>query len=413
VQEDIMDWVPSERAKYAGLGIVVLNTGVLAALSMLTALGKIISAPGFALVPVALAWGWIIFSIDRWLITSTHGVTGTSRVRVFLPRLALAAILAFAIAEPLTLRIFQNTLDTTVNSARSAQLAEYESLLKKCNPVSGQWVGSPACAGNYLTMADPPDAVLRKQAAAQQQAAQLQGVVTTDQAHEEQLLAIARAECAGTSGVGLTGHVGMGPRCKADTADAANYVTQSGLDAAQAQLEQLRQSITGMNSQVSVAQTAYATEVHTAIDKKLAEKRADLGQIGIIDEWAALEQLSNQSTFVSVGHWVLFLFLIALDSLPVLAKLMSGTSAYDKRLAAQLARDSRVHEVNLRRSELTATEDKEIEIEMIEMRKRDRIRTGKNEERIRAALVDNDGLDHVRALVAERVKAGQEAGSFR
>ena len=31
INEDVMDWTPSERAKYTGLGIIVLNTGCLAA----------------------------------------------------------------------------------------------------------------------------------------------------------------------------------------------------------------------------------------------------------------------------------------------------------------------------------------------------------------------------------------------
>ena len=113
IKEDVMDWSPAERAKYTGLGIIVLNTGCLAAFAMFTALGKIVAAPAFALVPLALIWGWIIFSVDRWLITSTHGVRGLSRVLIFIPRLLLAILLAVTIAEPLTLRIFQNTLDST------------------------------------------------------------------------------------------------------------------------------------------------------------------------------------------------------------------------------------------------------------------------------------------------------------
>ena len=104
---------------------------------MFTALGKIISAPGFVLVPIALVWGWMIFSVDRWLITSTHGIRGLNRVLIFIPRLVLAILLAFTIAEPLTLRIFQNTLDSTVQQDRTTQLDDYESQLQTCNPVSG------------------------------------------------------------------------------------------------------------------------------------------------------------------------------------------------------------------------------------------------------------------------------------
>ena len=100
IKEDVMDWSPSDRAKYAGLGIIVFNTGCLAAFAMFSALTKIVIAPAAALVPVALGWGWMIFSVDRWLITSTHGMRGANRILVFIPRLVLAVLIAFTIAEP-------------------------------------------------------------------------------------------------------------------------------------------------------------------------------------------------------------------------------------------------------------------------------------------------------------------------
>src|SRR6202021_440575 len=97
-REDVMDWGPSERAKYAGLGIIVLNTGLLAAFAMYSALGNIVTAPAIGLLPVALIWGWMIFSVDRWLITSTHGMRGINRTLVFLPRVVLAILIGFTIA---------------------------------------------------------------------------------------------------------------------------------------------------------------------------------------------------------------------------------------------------------------------------------------------------------------------------
>lgn len=113
---------PQRPGQHAGLGIIIVfNTGCLAAFAMFTALSKIAIAPAIALVPVALAWGWMIFSIDRWLITSTHGIRGASRTLVFIPCLALAVLIAFTIAEPLTLHIFRNSLDTQVRTTRTTQ----------------------------------------------------------------------------------------------------------------------------------------------------------------------------------------------------------------------------------------------------------------------------------------------------
>jgi hypothetical protein len=402
IKEDVLDWSPAERAKYTGLGIIVLNTGCLAAFAMFTALDKIVSAPPYALVPLALAWGWIIFSVDRWLIASTHGVRGLSRVFIFIPRLLLAILLAFTIAEPLTLRIFQNTLDSTAQTTRTEKLDQYQSQLQTCNPVSGQWDSSAACDGDHLSVANPPYGIEQKLATAKQQQAQLQSVAGSEQAQEQELTSIAQGECAGTSGTNMTGTAGDGPRCKADWAAVQAYSQQSGLTTERKQLASLQLSIPGMIQQAGSAQQTYDSQLHTAITSAVDTRRKDQAkQIGIIEEWDALELLSSQSAFVFFGHWLLVLVMMALDCLPVLAKLMSEASTYDELIAEERGSDERVHATELRFREETSTVDKEVHIYLAEMHKRDRKRGLDQEERVRNAQGDTDGLDDVRALAAK------------
>lgn len=411
VEEDVMDWSPSERAKYTGLGIIVLNIGCLAAFAMLTALSKIVSAPILALLPFALAWGWLIFSVDRWLIASTHGVRGVNRVLVFLPRVLLAVLLAFTIAEPLTLRIFQNTLDSKVAADRTTQLDAFESKLQTCNPVSGQWDSSVTCDGYHLTVADSPYAIDNELADARRQFAALQAILGPDETQEQKLISTAQGECAGTQGADMSGDAGDGPRCKADWAAAKAYPQQTGLAAKQAQLQKLQTTIAGLVSQSGTDQATYAARLHTAILQKVAEKRTDQGkQIGIIDEWVALEQLSSQSSFVFFGHWLLVLVLIALDCLPVLAKLMSGSSTYDQFIAEQKASDERIYSTDLRFREETTTVDKEVGIYLAQMNKRDRKRDLDREERVRSAQGESDGLDDVRELAARWLGEAEAGG---
>src|SRR6266566_4564826 len=179
IREEILDWVPEERPRYTGFGIIVLNTGCLATLAMFTALTKIVAAPPLALVPVALMWGWIILSIDRWLISSTHGVHRASRLpMIFAPRIVLAILLALSIAEPLTLRIFQPALDREVRDNQATQLINYESQLKSCNPSTGVPVSAPRCNGYRLSIQDPPTGVQSELTNAQQQQTRIQGEVT-------------------------------------------------------------------------------------------------------------------------------------------------------------------------------------------------------------------------------------------
>lgn len=411
IREEVLDWVPSERARYTGLGVIVLNTGCLAAFAMLTALGKVVEAPVAALVPIALVWGWMIFSVDRWLITSTHGVRGMNRLLIFLPRLVLAILLAFTIAEPLTLRIFQNSLDTQVQTTRTKQLDSDESLYQTCNPVSGQRNPSSACDGYHLTVPDPPDAAQRKLTTARQQQAQLQSIVAADQAQEQTLTARYQGECAGTAGQDMSGTRGDGKLCQADRAAAQAFVQQSGLTAKQAALTALNTTITGLIQQVGTAEQTYATQLHAAITRKMTEERKDLGQVGILDEWTALEQLSARSPFVFFGHWLLVLVLLAMDCLPVLAKLMSESSAYDHLLAGQLASDERIFETDLKLREQTSTVDKEVEIYVAEMSKRDRMRELDLDERVRNAKCDTDGLDDVRTLADQWIREAKGDGT--
>jgi hypothetical protein len=409
ITEEILDWVPSERARYTGLGVIVLNTGCLAAFAMFTALGKVVSAPPLYLLPIALVWGWMIFSVDRWLIASTHGVHGVSRLLILIPRLLLAILLAFTIAEPLTLRIFQNSLDTQVSTTRTTQLASYESQLQSCNPVSGQWVGSPQCGAYHLSVANPPYGDQQKLAAARTQQANLATQVGADQARQATLTTTAQDECAGTSAAGSSGVAGDGPRCKADW--AAEQAQAAITTAKQAQLATAQNTVSTLIQQAGAAQGSFAVELDAAIQQKVAAKKADLGQIGIIDEWTALEQLSAQSSFVFFGHWLLVLVMLALDCLPVLAKLMSGSSAYDRLLGEQLASDERIHEVDLRLREDTATLDKEVDIYLAEMTRRDRIRDLDQASRVRHAKSDSDGLDAVRALAARWIQGAEEGGT--
>ena len=60
------------------------------------------------------------------------------------------------------------------------------------------------------------------------------------------------------------------------------------------------------------------------------------------------------------GHWLLVLVLMALDCLPVLAKMMSSSSAYDQLIAEQRSSDQRIYENDVKFREEIATADKEL-----------------------------------------------------
>ena len=325
VRERILDWVPEERARYTGLGIIVLNTGVLAALAMLTAMGRIVSAPILAFIPLALLWGWIIISIDRWLITSTHGIhPARSMLRIFAPRLLLTVLLALTIAELLTLRIFQPALDRQVRQTQATQITQYESRLQSCNPPTGEPDSSRTCNGARLSIKNPSGDVTSEISASVQQRGVLQSEVNGIETNIATLQNKAEDECAGTKGPGFSGVPGFGPRCHSDLAAVTSYRDSSDYDK-QAVLKSLNQKIASLLSDAGRAQALSAAEVSRAISNAVRAKKAtQQGEIGLLDEWNALGVLSAKSTFVNYAHWLLRLLLIALDSLPITAKMMSG-----------------------------------------------------------------------------------------
>ena len=119
-----------DRVKYAGIGGIVLCTGVLAAfsggfafhtifgpkgeaieISALTTLADTISSAVFGLV-----WGLVIFNLDRFIISSTGKGDGTDSItwKEFfqaLPRIVIAVILGFAISAPLEIQILKSEID--------------------------------------------------------------------------------------------------------------------------------------------------------------------------------------------------------------------------------------------------------------------------------------------------------------
>ena len=191
----------------------------------------------------------------------------------------------------------------------------------------------------------------------------------------------AQGECAGARGPGLTGIPGVGWQCRKDWAAVRSAST--GLASKQRQLSSQSSTDSRLNLQAGAAQSRAAGEVNQAVKTAVdAKKNAQKGQIGLLDQWTALERLSAQSSFVNIGHWLLWLILIAIDCLPIMAKLISGSTSYDRLLTSQLESSERIHGIDLQLREVDATADKEVEIQLRGVSKHDQLRRIDRDERI-------------------------------
>jgi cell division protein FtsB len=396
IYEEVLDWAPEERPRYTRLGAIIVNTGLLAGISLFAALHHVVAAPAIILLLIGAFWAYLVINFDGWLIASTHGVLGKSKVAVFLPRFFISLLLGAVIAEPLVLWVFQPAIQANIRTFRSAQLVHYESDLWRCNPVTGIPVSDPSCQSLGLSIAESPDSKRRKLADLQGQRTMLKQQVDETNAELNRLNEIARAECNGTVRPGLSGRVGEGPNCRRNRAEADQYRRDSQLAQRQADLTSLDNQITTLAAEIETSSRTYAQLIDTAIKTKVAERRADQGQgTGLLDEVAALGRLSKDSWFVFAAQWLLRLLLIALDCMPVLTKLMGGTTRYDRFIHAQLEMAQRMHTESIAFQERTFRQATRADIERLDQEDRD--------ERSRRQAAERNEIDRlIRQLREDR-----------
>lgn len=342
VDEAILDWVPEERPRYTWQGAILLNTALLAGISMLVLLGKT-NVPTALMIPLALIWAGLILTFDGWLVASTHGVTGRGKLAVYLPRIAISVLMGAVIAEPLLLAVFAPAIHTQVNQERKQSLDDYENTLRECNPISGEPTTKADCT-DRLNVENPLISIrndltrkTRLRDSAQNQLRQINAELIRRET-------VSRAECNGTKiSRTTTGRAGEGPNCARNRQEADRYRASSDIDAREADLTRLSRDIAVLSADEAAAGRAYAAAVRTKIDEKVADARAAQQKIGILDEDRALGTLAAGSAFVSIGSWLLRILLIVIDCLPVLTKLLSRSTTYDALLSRQLIVTDRLH----------------------------------------------------------------------
>ena len=400
VREDAIKWVPEDYPRYSRLGLIILNAATLAAVSLAVALLSLSSMSIWWALPAAILWGLTVGTFDSWLVSSTHGSSGTSRVRIFLPRLAISVLIGFVIAEPLLLQVFSPSIMKEVLQTRQAELDLYESALKDCNPDTGAVDPRPQCSQFRISIPGSPQSIQRQIDDLTTQRSQLAtevGTITTTLKQKEDL---ARDECNGAKGPGLSGIYGEGTTCKVNRAEAAGYRADSQLDAKTAKVVDLDQQVSTLAGNLSTAKQGYAVLLNTAIVAKVAERKQSQGDVGLLDEDAALGRLASASWFVWIGSWLFRLLLIVVDCMPVMAKLLGGRTRYDEIISRQLAAGKLLHgkDVDVRERWEGVTSD--VEVERIEQARREALSDIEEADRAVRARRAGDIDDEIDKLAA-------------
>ena len=294
----------TELNKYAMLGALICFTAGFAALS-----GGYAAYTAFRETAVATAlgvlWGLFIFTLDRlivsgirkqkhephdpwsvWLGKSLRGI------RQACPRLVLAVFLALVIATPLELKLFEREIQWYMAHDTQARATEAEQLAQEEFP-------------------DIENLRTRNQA-----------LFHLLQAKEERRDTLRNQAIAEAEGLGGTYRRGKGPVYAERRAEFESYQTELG---------EFRRQV---NTQMA-ANTATITRLEAQKQQRLAVvKTVAENAHGLLARLNALHQLARDRDNLALGWAMLFIFFVflAVETAPVLTKVLSGYGPYDMLL---------------------------------------------------------------------------------
>ena len=360
--EEILAYVPSERARFESLGWAILITSCMAMVSMWFALSSALSINGIVAIPVAVFWGLVIMGIDRWLITSMP-VDGSRKFAMAVPRVLLAILLGTLISTPLVLRIFQSEIDAQMavmqqknyssflsnqqSSQVTQQVTTYSNELQQLNTVINS---RGAQTGNNA--ADPQLVAYNKQLT------QLQSQLT----HWTTLKATyyKNYTCQLYGGADCP-KKGNGPAAKASYTSYQQASQQ--VTSAQAQIGHVQNEIqqrddflssTSKSSQQQryaealnqrpIVQSEYNTAVQRRNQLQAAFYAQNQASHGILMRLEALSQLSSGNLTVAAARFLLFLLFLVIECLPVTVKLLQRPGQYEAALREAKKAEQRDYE---------------------------------------------------------------------
>lgn len=285
-----LEEVRSEGAKYAGIGATIFFTGLFAAL-----------AGGYAIhtfsdnlwisIPVGIVWGGMIFNLDRYIVSSMRKARSWKKEWFMAtPRIFLALIISLVIARPLELKIFEKEIDSEL------VVMNLEKLQANQDSVN-----------NYYN---------QQIAAIESNIAAQNSQVTSLALKRDSLRAEAAAEADGTGG---TMQRNAGPIYRIKKANA---------DKVEEELEELKSALEPVIQDYRAQQVALQQEKQSQLTALGAPDYS-----GFAARLEALGRLTTKSYSIALANIFIIVLFIAIETAPVMVKLISQKGPYDYRLA--------------------------------------------------------------------------------
>jgi Domain of unknown function (DUF4407) len=286
---DILDQCSSgEKTKYAGIGATVFFTAVMATIAASFALFTVFDNL-FTAIFFGIIWGMLIFNLDRFIVSTIkkrdHFLDELIQAS---PRILLAIIIAIVISKPLELKIFEKEINQVLLEEKNTMtLANKDQLALQYNPSIEALVAE--------------NEALKKE-------------VVDKEAEVNTLYETYIAEAEGRKGTEI---IGKGPVYKEK---------REKHDAELAALQALR----NVNAEKIAANETQMATLANDYQKKVAETQPVIdGFDGLMARVNALQKLPWLPSFF------IFLLFLAIETSPIIAKLLSPKGAYDLKLAEQ------------------------------------------------------------------------------
>ncbi|MDR6866852.1 hypothetical protein J2Y69_001451 [Microbacterium resistens] len=357
----ILDRVPAETPRFVQMFFVLAGTALVSALSMFFALTTGVQVLVWLAIPLAIVWAAIIFNLDRFLtstMTSTRSVWRL--IGLAIPRVIMAALIGFVVAEPVVLQVFHNDIAREVAATNITQAQSDQDALEKGPEKKALDAASSRLKDLENQAATGVVAGTSTDSATQAAAQSTVDKVTAQMAEQQKVIDQARLlyQCELTGeGVGTvpgcTGVQGQG--ASSDASRAQLDQAQQTYDALAGQLrtanEELASAETAAKQNTSSSESQNRTEAEDQLpaarqvyDQALAayDARAssvadgNAGAIGLLSQISGLNRLAEKEPTIFWAHWLIAALFFMIELLPVLVKVLTSfgdPSLYEKAVA--------------------------------------------------------------------------------
>lgn len=339
-EAEILKETPGDLLRYAAMGGVIISTALVAALSAALALHMALRMSWPWAVVTGLAWGVIIYNLDRLLVVQMvrHAQKWYS-IAIAAPRVVLAVILGAVISTPMVLQVFQPEIKTELDVMHAQQINDYDEMLAN----SKQYALIPVLEKRIPIEQATVDAGVDPNVAAVPAVKAAQQVYDAAEAVYEKAEQAVVCEKEGTCG---SHKVGAGIAYQ-EKVSIRNDAEQKRNDAYRALTAAQNEALRNQQKSQTIAVAAAAANLK-ADKHQLAQLQASLqatekahtgtatGDSGLLARLEALDRLSSDRPVLNTAHWALFALFLAIELLPVLMKLLQilgPETDYEKVLA--------------------------------------------------------------------------------